>query len=124
MIAVFGSLTYKVKTDRFFMQSSINTMTSGGNSMLPTMPNDKVPVKMYAMKPIENDIISFKCSKAECLKWGDTEYSGGFTKRLIEIREDGAIWVDGDNKDNSFDSDYFGWLLPSEVSDVWVIKLN
>ena len=117
-----GYLGYRYNTDRFFMRRS-RLGRGVGHSMEPTLPYDSI-VNIYKAKMQDGDVISFSCSAERCHKWGTTVYDGEFQKRLIKIREDGAIWVDGDNKDNSFDSDYFGWLMPNEFSDVWVVKLQ
>ncbi len=113
---------YRSQADRFFAQYHVTALSGGGGSMLPTMPESPIPVVGYRITPIEGDIISFQCSKPECAQGKSGK--GGMTKRLITIREDGAWWVLGDNRAVSHDSGDFGWLMPSEISDVWVIKLQ
>lgn len=123
MLVGLGYIGYKYKTDRFFMRERVATSDTWGDSMEPTLhPGQEITG--YKAEFEVGDIVSFDCYSDKCLKWGETKYDGHFIKRLIKIRDDGAWWIDGDNKENSFDSDYYGWLLPSEISDIWVIKVK
>ena len=92
-----------------------------GNSMYPTLKDGKTYTE-YRINPKVDDIIDFVCSKPECYQ--GKSGSNHFVKRLIKIREDGAFWVLGDNREHSYDSSEYGWILPSEISDIWVIKLK
>lgn len=89
-------------------------LTTDGHSMEPTL-SDKTTYQIYKIDPQEGDIISLVSPKFT---------SSGAVKRLINIREDGAWWVLGDNRTNSHDSGDFGWILPSERSNVWVVKVK
>lgn len=93
-----------------------------GNSMDPTLKDGGIYTE-YKIEPKEGDIIGFVCYKPECSQ--GKSGANNPTKRLIKIREsDGAWWVLGDNRAISHDSGDYGWILPSERSDIWVIKLQ
>jgi signal peptidase I len=94
-----------------------------GASMQPTIKEGMV-LKQFKKQAKEGDIISFECTKTDCLldKYG-RNHPGFIQKRLVKIREDGAYWVEGDNKNISYDSTEYGWILPSERKDVRVIEL-
>lgn len=110
----------KIEIDRFWQKTARSVKGIGG-SMLPTLKDGETTIE-YQIEPIEGDVITFHCSKPECsVSSKDSLY---MTKRLIRIREDGAWWILGDNRAISHDSEDFGWILPSERSDVWVVKLN
>lgn len=90
-----------------------------GSSMEPTMSDGDGTYNEYKVKAEVNDIVSFYCTKPDCYE-GAT-HKGSMVKRLVKIRDDGAWWVEGDNKSTSFDSRHFGWLLPSDTADEWVV---
>lgn len=107
-------VTNEVIKDRFSGLTPAH-VTVEGESMNPTLTNG-VKYEIYKeVTPQEGDIISFSSPKF---------FSGGAIKRLIKIREDGAWWVLGDNRGISHDSGDFGWILPSERFNVWVVKVN
>lgn len=58
--------------------------------------------------PSINDIIVFDCLVEKC----NGKY---LIKRIIKIDQVGNYWVEGDNKEHSFDSRNYGWLSPSEI---------
>jgi signal peptidase I len=90
-----------------------------GESMQPTIMNGQTYSIDTSLTPKEGDIIAFNCSSTACQRRNIKM----LCKRLIKIREDGAWWVEGDNKSNSWDSIDFGWILPNERSNVGVVKL-
>lgn len=125
IILIFGSLAIATYFAFYFLMKpsegySPPELTYGqvvvdGNSMYPTMKDGQI-YNEYKAEPSEGDIVAFDCLKPEA--------KDGYIKRLIEIREDGAWWVLGDNREHSYDSSEYGWILPSERSDVWVVKVK
>jgi signal peptidase I len=87
----------------------LNVGTGSGPSMKPTLSDETLQMGTYSFTPKPGDIISFNCVADKC---GD-EYI--IQKRIIKINNDGCFWVEGDNKEESFDSRDFGWLCPSEI---------
>jgi signal peptidase I len=111
----------EVVKDRF-AGAKIQKIQGVGNSMLPTLADGQIYYG-YKIEPQEGDIIAFNSTKyLEGVKQKDL--GGGAVKRLIKTREDGAYWVLGDNRSISHDSGDFGWILPSEISDIWVVKVK
>lgn len=86
-----------------------------GPSMSPTiLSGQSFELDAYAL-PKEGDIISFSCLN-KCNNEAFKVESGEMilTKRLIKIDENGCYWVEGDNKDNSYDSRDFGWICKNQ----------
>jgi signal peptidase I len=80
----------------------------GGASMEPTLSENSVSIGSSKLNPNIGDIISFNCISSKC-KNGD-EYI--MLKRIISIDTAGCYWVEGDNKEISFDSTEYGWVCP------------
>lgn len=76
--------------------------------------------------PNLNDYVVFKCAKPGC---EPSPYI--YIKKLVDIRDDGCYWVEGnkkawyDTKDGlwheSNDSRKFGWLCPEQINIQGVI---
>lgn len=88
--------------------------TAEGPSMYPTIITGQ-PFELDSFKlPKEGDIISFSCfnkCNREDFKTANGEMI--LTKRLTKI-QGGCYWVEGDNKENSFDSRDFGWICKNQ----------
>lgn len=63
-----------------------------------------------ARTPKINDVIAFQCFRPEC----QTNAEDRIVKRLLKIDDRGCYWVEGDNKERSFDSRAYGWLCPPD----------
>lgn len=89
--------------------------------MEPTFQTGDVLVVDKTAKPRENDIIVFDCKKCQ-----DTDLEEGniMTKRVMRIDEKGCFWVEGDNKEVSYDSRQkeVGWLCPGDLEVFGVVK--
>lgn len=95
-------------------------IASNTGSMEPTIyGGDRYFVS--SKTPKVGDIIAIQCSKPECRNYKGEIHTGGLIKRLIKVDDQGNWWVLGDNSTKSFDSRYFGWISPSERSDVGVV---
>jgi hypothetical protein len=83
-----------------------------GGSMQPTYPSDyrhhiRLP---FEYVPKKNDVVTFDCLK-KCSKNGKLM---PLFKRVIDIDRNDCIWVEGDNKSESYDSRNFGWICPAD----------
>jgi signal peptidase I len=104
-ILVFGMIKNKQEQDR------LEYFEGEGDSMLPTIsPGTELTVDPEK-DPKEEDIIVFTCPKCK-VKENDIDI---LTKRLIAKNEKGCFWVEGDNKEKSYDSRDFGWLCPEDI---------
>jgi hypothetical protein len=107
-----------------------------GPCMEPTLPYDSWLTYDPTRVPKKGDIISFDCF-SKCAVGSVGEYAGDvevvpgspemakdgsvwLTKRIIKIKK-GCYWVEGDNRDDSWDSRAFGWLCPSDIKVQGVI---
>ncbi len=92
-----------------------------GRSMEPTFKTGDVLVVDKIAKPHENDIIVFDCIKCPGT---DPEEGNIMTKRVMRIDEKSCFWVEGDNKEVSYDSRQaeVGWLCPSDLEVLGVVK--
>jgi len=106
---VLSFLLLFIITGLLFYVFKLNISTGSGPSMEPTLSDKTIQLNTYSFNPKPGDIISFNCVADKC---GD-EFI--IQKRIIKINEDGCFWVEGDNKDESFDSREFGWLCTSEI---------
>ncbi len=84
-----------------------------GESMYPTIKNEQPFQLDTFINPEIGDIISFSCFN-KCIE-GETASNGEkiLTKRVLD-RDENCFWVEGDNKDNSYDSREFGWICKNE----------
>jgi hypothetical protein len=112
--------------------------TARGKSMNPTI-GDGQPISVeYGNPPQVNDVISFNCLNYKCSQKLENPRSGvteleievataeniTISKRLIKLNDQGCYGVEGDNKDHSYDSRNFGWLCPSDLSNVGIVKVQ
>lgn len=90
------------------------TTTAEGPCMEPTLKSGQPFELDHYRLPQEGDIISFSCFN-KCNREDFRTASGEMilTKRLIRINGD-CYWVEGDNKENSFDSNDFGWICKNQ----------
>lgn len=95
---------------------SLNYVYTGkGRSMSPTIGKNDVSVSIPFLfsSPKIGDIFSFICNeKCDGGRYSDIDTT---TKRIIDINENGCYWVEGDNKEKSYDSRDFGWLCPEDI---------
>lgn len=91
-----------------------------GTSMEPAIRDGQGIVVDVAPVPRTSDIVALDCLEV-CYYKDYYSRNEPFVKRLIIIREDGAWWVEGDNKENSWDSVDYGWILPSQRANVGVV---
>jgi hypothetical protein len=101
-------------TDWYRDNNSRWTTTAEGPSMYPTIKSGQ-PFELDRYNiPKEGDIISFSCF-SKCNREDFKTASGEMilTKRLIKINDD-CYWVEGDNKEESFDSRDFGWICKNQ----------
>lgn len=91
-----------------------------GHSMEPTIRPGQYTSENRSLQPKAGDVIGFTCLN-RCQHPDGSAKTVDVVKRLIEIRADGAWWVLGDNRDHSWDSSEYGWILPSERSHVGVV---
>lgn len=96
-----------------------NENTIEGRSMEPTLVDgQKVNLDIYKELTI-GDVIIFKCF-SKCDRDGVEIV---LVKRLIEINEQGCYWIEGDNKNHSYDSRNYGWLCSEDVFIGGVVML-
>jgi hypothetical protein len=82
-----------------------------GPSMLPTLKEGQWTMDQYRL-PKEGEIVGLVCiSRCE-------QPNQPLQKRVIHIDDKGCYWLEGDNKSNSYDSKYFGWLCPEDVTNI------
>lgn len=89
----------------------INDFHVSGQSMEPTFIDGDWVIYVSHKNPELGDIISFDCFH-KCDLNGQTVHP---VKRIIKIDDKGNYWLEGDNKENSYDSRYYGWLSPSDI---------
>lgn len=101
---------------------------SEGDSMLPTIPEERTCHYLDKREPRVGDIISFDCLDDFCdpnhMDGGPVD---GEMKRLTQIRlKDGkpCYWVEGDNKKVSYDSRYHGCIPEDKISIDGVVILG
>ncbi|MDZ7611806.1 MAG: S24/S26 family peptidase [Candidatus Moranbacteria bacterium] len=104
-VLIFRMAEQKQRQDR------LEYFVGQGDSMLPTIREGAELTVDPEARVSENDIIVFTCRKCK-QKNDDIDI---LTKRLIAKNEKGCLWVEGDNKANSYDSRDFGWLCPEEI---------
>lgn len=84
-----------------------------GQSMAPTLNDgERIWLNIYS-EPQIGDIISFRCFTEKC-HGGRASESDFVIKRIIKI-ENGNYWIEGDNKEHSWDSRNFGWLSTKDM---------
>lgn len=112
MIGYLGLVFFFAGVDWYRDNNSRWTTSAEGPSMTPTiLSGQSFELDAYVL-PKEGDIISFSCFN-KCNNEAFKVASGEMilTKRLIKINENGnCYWVEGDNKDHSYDSRDFGWI--------------
>ncbi len=94
----------------FLSASATSSFTSEGDSMYPTLTRGKfVIVNHFDRRITENVIVTLRCYN--CGEHGTAD-GEGLRKRIIRVREDNCIWIEGDNKAESYDSRAYGWVCP------------
>jgi len=89
-----------------------------GKSMEPTYHDGQnVYVNFLKKTPTVGDVIVFTCF-SQCTS---DESSKTLIKRVTQINESGQYWVEGDNKERSFDSRNYGWLSSSDIDIYGVV---
>lgn len=122
-VLFYGNTDFSAGSKAYTAEKNPQTrfVTSGvGSSMEPTIKDGQGIIIDMATEPRVGDIVAFGCIDA-CYYEGYYQKEQGFMKRLIKIREDGAWWVEGDNKENSWDSNDYGWILPHQRTNVGVV---
>lgn len=109
-ILIGGYLLFCYLTDN---GSKIYRTTARGHSMSPTVLEGAELLYESNRNPKINDIVVFECFSSKCIEENNGTSLQMF-KRLIQLNEQNCWWVEGDNEENSWDSDYFGWLCPQE----------
>lgn len=102
VIFYLGLLTIAVLT----LIGSMRLTIVHGESMEPTLHDGEIRL-MIAQEPHEGDIVVAKS--------GDRF----IVKRVDHIREDGSLWLLGDNSENSLDSRALGYFSPDQIK--WVV---
>lgn len=116
-----GYVVYLNSTARYdVVAQTTRTECGTGLSMYPTIKDNQCTVQDITKTPQAGNIVAFVCSE-RCKHLDGTKSTVGLVKRLIKIRADGAWWVQGDNQPDSWDSIDYGWILPSERSNVGVV---
>lgn len=87
----------------------ISIVGIGGGSMSPTLHDNDSVVISPLVDPVPGKIIVFTCLVDRC------EKRNKFIKRVIGINKENCIWVEGDNRDFSYDSRKYGWLCQNEI---------
>jgi signal peptidase I len=105
VILIFKLIEYKQREDR------IEYFVGQGDSMLPTIKEGNELAVDPETEIKVDDIIVFTCPECKVMQ-DDIDI---LTKRLIAKDENGCFWVEGDNKEKSYDSRDFGWLCPNEI---------
>jgi signal peptidase I len=96
----------------FLVVSEIRFATVDGCSMEPTLETGDCVLYSVSKEPEIGDIVII----------APTIFHGNYMiKRITDISED-KIFVEGDNKPNSYDSRRFGWLDKDLVVGVVVFK--
>lgn len=87
--------------------------------MLPTIhPGQEITVKPF-VTPGQGDIVE--------IRWTETgmEQTGfgaqWVVKRVTQVDEEGCWWLEGDNKDASYDSRAYGWICREDISYFGVV---
>lgn len=95
----------------YHLTANVNIFNIEGESMQPTLFNgDKVLVQTNCDVEV-GDIVIIEFQE---------EY---LIKRITSIKDD-SIYIEGDNQDNSFDSNDFGWINISQVYGKVIIPLT
>jgi len=88
-----------------------------GRSMEPAYHDGQnVIVNFLKKNPTVGDVVVFDCF-SKCHN-GDEQT---LIKRVVTISESGDFWVEGDNKDYSYDSRKYGWLSPDDIKIIGVV---
>jgi hypothetical protein len=114
LLGYFGLVFTFAYLDWYRDNNSRWTTTAEGPSMYPTIVTGQ-PFELDHYKlPQEGDIISFSCFN-KCNREDFRTASGEMilTKRLTKINGD-CYWIEGDNKEESFDSRDFGWVCKNK----------
>lgn len=91
-----------------------------GKSMEPTFYNGEILFFNFFSSSKINDVIVFDCF-SKCTLSGKAIT---LVKRLDKIDGNGCYWVEGDNKEHSFDSRNYGWLCPSDFGSDRTVIFN
>lgn len=102
-------------------QQKLEYFEGKGQSMEPTFKTGDILVADKTAKPHEGDIIVFECKKCQKI---NSEEGDIMTKRVMRIDEKGCYWVEGDNKEISYDSRQreVGWLCPDDLRVFGVVQ--
>lgn len=95
----------------------MTSLSVSGESMEPTFHNGDRLFSNFFDTPEINDVIIFDCL-SKCTNDGNLIT---LIKRLDKINDQGCYWVEGDNKNHSFDSRNYGWLCPSDIAFARVV---
>ena len=99
----------------FVVYCRFNFISTGkGKSMTPTIKSNDVSLGLPSFRYTHNDIITFNCFE-KCGHPDAKDKYNSLHKRIIDINENGCYWVEGDNKEKSYDSRDFGWLCPEDI---------
>ncbi len=101
-------------------QESLQYFNGEGASMELTILNGEEIKADPNQEPEIDDVIVFKCEKCKIGK-NDIDI---LTKRLLKINRHDCYWIEGDNKERSYDSRNFGWLCPGEIEFLGTVISN
>lgn len=91
-----------------------------GKSMEPALHDgDYVSYDITRLDPSIGEIVAFECFTEKCINGNS---SIGKLKRLTKIDDRGCYWFEGDNKEYSWDSRFYGWLCsPDDVKILGIL---
>ncbi len=106
-----------------------------GNSMAPTLLDGEryLSISPALHTPEEGDMVSFQCiNKEQCFQnlppavqyLSDKDQDIYMVKRWVRTEEDGCMHLEGDNKENSWDTRSFGCVYPDDIKIIHTIWKN
>jgi signal peptidase I len=98
-----------------FVLSVVFTKVVDGESMYPTLKNEQlIFINIADRAPETNDIVVIMCKNGKCSTSKNCLGCDDVLVKRLTKKDGDNWWVEGDNKDNSWDSRDFGWITPED----------